>query len=119
MGAMMDRKLEEFDDRMLKEAGYKAPEKKPDMVWSPPHYARFTIQPLDFVMANGLSYAVGNVIKYVCRYPHKGRPLEDLEKAKSYIETLIAEEKRRQAGSVLSVEVSTPGREGQTPRATS
>lgn len=56
-----------------------------------PHYTRFKIQPIDFIKANRLGYLEGNVIKYVCRYPHKGTPLKDLYKAKDYIEHLIRE----------------------------
>ena len=53
------------------------------------HYTRFTIQPLEFCKANNLGYLEGNVIKYVCRYPYKGTPLRDLQKARDYIDHLI------------------------------
>ena len=39
-------------------------------------------------MENNLSYAQGNVIKYVCRYLHKNG-VEDLQKAKQYIDFMI------------------------------
>lgn len=58
---------------------------------SPNHYARFRIQPLDFIQANKLGFAVGNVIKYVCRYDAKNG-LEDLRKARSYLDRLIKDE---------------------------
>ena len=38
-------------------------------------------------------YLRGNVLKYVCRYKHKGMPLKDLMKAKWYINRLIEETK--------------------------
>ena len=60
---------------------------------SPAHYSRFPIQPLDFIIANGLNFLVGNVIKYVCRYDAKNG-VEDLEKAKTYLERLIKETKK-------------------------
>lgn len=56
---------------------------------SPNHYTRFKIQPLDFILANGIGFAEGNVIKYVCRYDAKNG-LEDLRKARTYLDRLIA-----------------------------
>jgi hypothetical protein len=53
------------------------------------HYTRFEIQPLHFCKVNNLGYLEGNVIKYVCRYPYKGTPLRDLQKARDYIDHLI------------------------------
>tara|TARA_R110000803_G_scaffold47434_3_gene98938 strand:- start:5162 stop:5416 length:255 start_codon:yes stop_codon:yes gene_type:complete len=38
-------------------------------------------------------YLRGNVLKYVCRYKHKGMPLKDLMKANWYINRLIEETK--------------------------
>ena len=56
------------------------------------HYKDLAIQPFEFIESNGLGYGVGNVIKYLCRYKTKGG-LEDLEKAKHYIDLLIELEK--------------------------
>ena len=64
-----------------------------DAVTNPAHYAQHKIQPLQFIMANNLSYCVGNVIKYVCRY-NKKAGLEDLRKAREYIDILIEEESK-------------------------
>ncbi|GAB2639523.1 DUF3310 domain-containing protein [Vibrio panuliri] len=50
------------------------------------------IEPLDFIEANELGFAQGNVIKYVCRYPYKNG-LADLVKARDYIDYLIKKEK--------------------------
>jgi Protein of unknwon function (DUF3310) len=52
------------------------------------HYRNMTIQPIDFIMANGLGFCEGNVIKYVTRYPFKNG-LEDLKKARHYIDLMI------------------------------
>ncbi len=54
------------------------------------HYNKMAIQPVAFIMANDLSYAQGNVIKYVCRYADKNG-VEDLQKAKQYIDFMINE----------------------------
>lgn len=34
-------------------------------------------------------FCIGNVIKYLTRFPFKGNPLDDLEKAKTYLDYLI------------------------------
>ena len=52
------------------------------------HYSEMSIQPTEFIHKNGLSFIQGNVIKYVCRYKSKGG-IEDLNKAKHYIDLLI------------------------------
>lgn len=52
------------------------------------HYKEMSIQPAEFAMKNNLNYCQSNVIKYICRYKHKNG-LEDLEKAKHYIDLLI------------------------------
>ena len=52
------------------------------------HYKRFIIQHAEFINANNLEYAEGNVIKYVCRHRFKGKK-EDIEKAIHYLEMII------------------------------
>jgi len=52
------------------------------------HYKDFTIQPVEFIFANDIPYIEGNIIKYVCRWKFKNG-IEDLEKAKHYLDMLI------------------------------
>lgn len=52
------------------------------------HYSKNKIQPIDYILANDLNFCEGNIIKYVTRYKHKNG-LEDLKKAKHYLEILI------------------------------
>lgn len=52
------------------------------------HYKDKPVQPWDFIAANGIGYFEGNAIKYLCRWKEKGG-IEDLRKAKHYIEKLI------------------------------
>ena len=54
------------------------------------HYKDFPIQPIEFITKNELGFCEGNVVKYVCRYKAKGG-LEDLEKAKHYLELLMSQ----------------------------
>ena len=57
------------------------------------HYAVMKIQPIEFILANELGFCEGNVIKYLCRYKRKNG-LEDLKKARQYIDFLIERESR-------------------------
>ena len=52
------------------------------------HYRKMAIQPIQFITANNLGFCEGNIIKYVCRWPQKGG-VEDLKKARHYIDLLI------------------------------
>ncbi len=54
----------------------------------PGHYKDKAIQPWDFIVSNNLGYLEGNVVKYITRWRQKGG-VEDLRKAKHYIEKLI------------------------------
>jgi hypothetical protein len=66
------------------------------------HYAERSIQPVQYIHANGIGYFEGNVIKYVTRWRDKGG-IADLEKAKHYIEMLIELESAEQHGKHSSV----------------
>ena len=54
------------------------------------HYKLMKIQPLEFIMANSMSYCEANVVKYVSRWRGKNG-VEDLRKARHYIDLLIEE----------------------------
>jgi hypothetical protein len=64
----------------------------------PKHYSDLQIEPIEYVMKNDLGFCEGNVIKYVSRWRDKGG-LRDLEKAKTYIDRLIAEESQQRIDS--------------------
>jgi len=68
------------------------------------HYKALAIQPVQYIHANGIGYFEGNVIKYVTRWRAKGG-VADLEKAKHYIELLIALESD---ATVASTPTNTP-----------
>jgi hypothetical protein len=59
------------------------------------HYIDQGIQPIEYIIANGLDFCQGNVVKYVTRYKYKNG-LQDLLKAKHYIEFLIKEEMKKE-----------------------
>ena len=52
------------------------------------HYRNKAIQPWDFIAANHLGYFEGNIVKYVSRWREKGG-IQDLEKARHYLDKLI------------------------------
>lgn len=52
------------------------------------HYKDLAIQPVEYIHANDIGFFEGNVIKYVTRWRAKAG-VEDLRKAKHYIELLI------------------------------
>ena len=55
------------------------------------HYKNMKIQPIDYIQANDLGFCAGNVVKYVSRYQSKNG-VEDLRKARHYIDLLIEAE---------------------------
>jgi|TARA_R110000823_G_scaffold243115_1_gene367412 hypothetical protein len=62
------------------------------------HYKNLVIQPFEFIERNGIGFAAGNIIKYVCRYKTKNG-IEDLKKARHYIDLLIDLEKGKNYAS--------------------
>lgn len=74
-----------------------------DPVKEPGHYARFSIQPLDFIRAvlspeEFRGFVKGNVIAYVSRAGFKeGEPLErDLEKSIFYLRFFLGDDPRKE-----------------------
>ena len=70
--------------------------REPDMVNHPPHYTQGGIECIDALTAMISPYKDPNdaalswqVVKYLWRHPFKGKPLEDLKKARYYLERLI------------------------------
>ena len=55
----------------------------------PPHYNQGTIEVIDAIEDWGLDFNAGNVVKYVSRHQHKAEPLEDLKKARWYLDRII------------------------------
>ena len=55
------------------------------------HYKQFHYETWDVIRDWGLGYFDGNAVKYLSRWRHKGG-VDDLRKAKHYIEKLIENE---------------------------
>lgn len=62
-----------------------------DAVNHPSHYTRGKIEVIDFIEDQQLPYHLGNVIKYIARAGYKGDKLEDLKKARWYLDRYINE----------------------------
>jgi len=63
---------------------------RPDPVNHPPHYKAGGVETIDFIEAKDLNYRLGNVVKYVTRAEKKGNPIEDLKKARWYLDREIS-----------------------------
>lgn len=69
-----------------------------DTVNHPEHYATGGVETIDFIEAKELGFNLGNVVKYVSRCGHKkskgmtvdAKALQDLKKAKWYLEREIS-----------------------------
>jgi hypothetical protein len=73
-----------------------SPDNKPPVA----HYNRGAIQPIDFMEGSFTpdeyrGFLKGNVLKYVSRFQFKGTAIEDLRKARQYLEWLIDFEYRQ------------------------
>lgn len=60
-----------------------------EAVNNPPHYNQGNIEVIDAIEDWGLDFNGGNVVKYVARHKHKAEPLEDLKKARWYLDRII------------------------------
>lgn len=67
-----------------------------DSVKHPAHYTDGKIECIEAIKESMpkeeyRGYLKGQVMKYIWRYKHKGKPLEDLRKAQQYLDWLIEE----------------------------
>jgi len=68
-----------------------------DKTGSEAHYDIGDKPTWDFIIAKKMPYCDGCVVKYICRWRHKGTPMEDLKKCRNYVNKLIEEEEKRSA----------------------
>ncbi len=48
---------------------------------APAHYSKGEFTPWEVIKDWKLEYFTGNAMKYICRHEHKGKPVEDIQKA--------------------------------------
>lgn len=63
----------------------------------PDHYQSDNIEAIDIIESFELNFHLGNVVKYVTRADKKGNGLEDLEKAKWYLQREINNRHKQQS----------------------
>ena len=107
MGTKCDRNVNSIDDATPEEwdknrkgywtkQGGLEPVSAVDPVTRPKHYNTGDIECIDAIKASMEAtqfkgYLKGNVEKYVWRYEYKNKPVEDLRKARWYLDRLIEE----------------------------
>ena len=69
---------------------------EPDLVNHPPHYGSHPSGIECIQVTEHFNFNIGNAIKYLWRADEKGNALQDLEKAKWYVEREI---QRRKSGN--------------------
>jgi hypothetical protein len=72
-----------------------------DVVNSPSHYKSGGVEAIEGIEASMgpeayAGYLKGNIMKYMWRYERKGKPIEDLKKARWYLDRLIGLRERKE-----------------------
>ena len=95
---------------------------KHDPVNHPEHYTRGGIECIDALTAMVSGYPDPNdacltwqVGKYIWRHPFKAKPVEDLKKAKFYLERLIAYLEAKDPKPVITESNQTPPNRSNAP----
>lgn len=91
--------MEPFDDYVTTPPSFnvKVRKKKPDIISQPSHYARYAIEPMNYIVRNHMEFWRGNVVKYASRAGFKQydgmtmveSEITDLQKAIRYCEARI------------------------------
>lgn len=76
-----------YNDYAIETCGECVKEQK-ELVDHPDHYNK-GIEVIDFIESWEMDFNTGNAIKYLSRHKYKGKDLEDLQKAKWYVQRLI------------------------------
>jgi hypothetical protein len=61
----------------------------------PKHYNFGTIEVIDVIEDWSLNFHLGNAVKYIARAEHKDRTVEDLKKARWYLDREIQRQEKR------------------------
>lgn len=74
-----------------------------DVISHPDHYvAGRKYEPKDVIRDWGLNFNLGSAVKYIARSGRKGDAIEDLQKAKQFLEFEIAALKSEHATNMIS-----------------
>ncbi len=70
--------------------------KNKDEIDHPAHYTATAIEPIDVIETWNLDFHLGNTVKYIARANHKGTELQDLKKARWYLDRKITQMEQKQ-----------------------
>lgn len=78
---------------------------KEDSINHPNHYninkdGEKAIETFSYIRSWKMDYPESNIIKYVTRHPYKGKSLQDLKKARWYLDQLIKEVENENSSNV-------------------
>jgi len=79
------------------------------MVNRPPHYTFGTIEVINVIEDWKLGFMLGNAIKYIARAPHKGSYVENLKKARWYLDREITKAEKIEKSISRSIKILTEG----------
>lgn len=88
----------EFESLLVEEQDRK---KENDIISHPAHYCHSKYEPKDVIRDWGLKFNLGNVVKYIARAGYKDDVIQDLKKARQYLDFEIEalEEERNKKGN--------------------
>ncbi len=78
-----------FTEELRKLGRHDLIKKNVGTVEQPPMHYNVGVEPVKYITSHGLGFLEGNIIKYITRYKLKGNPVEDLMKARLYIDLLL------------------------------
>lgn len=75
----------------------------PSKVDHPDHYNVGDIETIEYLESLGIAepFCIGNAIKYLSRYKHKGEALNDLEKAQWYLNRAVSYYQEKEQADLL------------------
>jgi len=88
---MTDVEDQAFSDELKRLGRFDLIRKKIGTVAEPPIHYDGGIEPVKYIQSHSMDFLQGNVIKYITRYKKKGQPIEDLNKARLYIDLMLKE----------------------------
>lgn len=69
------------------------------------HYKKHKFEPIEVIEEYELNFSLGNVIKYILRSPYKNSELNDLIKARDYLDYEI-EKQEKEIKSIIEEELN-------------
>ena len=85
----MTTESDAFTEELKKLGRHDLIEKNVGTVDQPPQHYNVGIEPVKYITSHGLGFLEGNIVKYITRYKLKGNPVEDLHKARVYIDLIL------------------------------